>query len=197
VGPERGKAGAGKCGAGERGILLSRPVLPMDMTTGLIVVAVVLVAATAFGLLRRRTNGRVRLQPASASALTAAPVPAGQSAAAESDAAAAPGPGGLTGEQIGGPLGDRATLLQFSSAFCAPCRATRVVLADVASASDGVEHVVVDAESHLDLVRELGIMRTPTTLILDSAGRIAGRASGVPRKQQVLDVIGALDGLVR
>lgn len=171
----------------------------MDMTTGLIVVAVVLVAATAFGLLRRRTDGRVRLQPASASASapTAAPVPAGQSAAAESNAAAASGPGGLTGEQIGGPLGDRATLLQFSSAFCAPCRATRVVLADVASAADGVEHVEVDAESHLDLVRELGIMRTPTTLILDSAGRIAGRASGVPRKQQVLDVIGALDGLVR
>ena len=29
-------------------------------------------------------------------------------------------------------LGERATLLQFSSAFCAPCRATRRVLADVA-----------------------------------------------------------------
>ena len=29
-------------------------------------------------------------------------------------------------------LGERATLLQFSSAFCAPCRATRQVLSEVA-----------------------------------------------------------------
>ena len=165
------------------------------MTTGLIVVAVVLVAATAFGLLRKRTDGRVRLYAASASAPVSAPVPTGPSepGASESESARE----GLSSEQIGGALGSRATLLQFSSAFCAPCRTTRVVLADVAAATDGVEHVEVDAESHLDLVRELGIMRTPTTLILDSAGRVAGRASGVPRKQQVLAAIGALDAPVR
>ncbi|HEY3872446.1 MAG TPA: thioredoxin family protein [Actinocrinis sp.] len=156
------------------------------MTTGLIVVVAVLVAATVFGLVRRRTDGQVRVRPQPESPT---PVPAAEPA----DAA----PGALTGEKIGGALGERATLLQFSSAFCAPCRATRVVLADVAAATDGVAHVEVDAESHLDLVRELGVRRTPTTLILDSAGRVAGRAAGVPRKQQVIDVIGALDGLVR
>ncbi|MGZ5405796.1 MAG: hypothetical protein ACXWDL_14175, partial [Nocardioides sp.] len=36
-------------------------------------------------------------------------------------------------ETLGDRLGERATLLQFSSAFCAPCRATRRVLADVAA----------------------------------------------------------------
>lgn len=82
--------------------------------------------------------------------------------------------------------GSRATLLQFSSAFCAPCRATKRVLGDIASALDGVEHVEVDAESHLDLVRRLGILKTPTTLVLDSAGREVVRASGQPRKEQVL-----------
>ncbi|HEU5333735.1 MAG TPA: thioredoxin family protein [Actinocrinis sp.] len=86
-------------------------------------------------------------------------------------------------------MGSRATLVQFSSAFCQPCRATRVVLADVAGQAEGVAHMEIDAESHLDLVRELGIVRTPTTLILDDAGRIAARASGVPRKQQVLAAI--------
>ncbi|WP_414639914.1 thioredoxin family protein [Actinocrinis sp.] len=100
----------------------------------------------------------------------------------------------LTAEQLGRALGDRATLLQFSSAFCQPCRATKVILADVAAKVDGVEHIEIDAEAHLDLVREIGILRTPTTLVLDGAGRVTARASGVPRKEQVL---AALDVSVR
>ena len=100
----------------------------------------------------------------------------------------------LTADRIGRGLGERATLLQFSSAFCQPCRVTTVVLADVASKVDGVEHIEIDAESHLDLVREIGILRTPTTLVLDREGRITARASGVPRKDQVL---AALDVSVR
>lgn len=95
----------------------------------------------------------------------------------------------LTAADIDGELGERATLLQFSSAFCAPCRATRRTLAEVAGMVDGVRHIELDAESHLDLVRRLDIMRTPTTLILDGAGAIVTRASGQPRKP---DVIAAL-----
>ena len=34
----------------------------------------------------------------------------------------------LTADDIGRPLGERATLIHFSSAFCAPCRATRTML---------------------------------------------------------------------
>jgi thiol-disulfide isomerase/thioredoxin len=90
-------------------------------------------------------------------------------------------------------LGERATLLQFSSAFCAPCRATRRVLADVATAVPGVTHVELDAEHHLDLVRRVGVTRTPTTLVLDAAGREVTRAAGAPRKEQVL---AALAGIV-
>lgn len=83
-------------------------------------------------------------------------------------------------------LGERATLLQFSSAFCAPCRATRRVLEDVADVVPGVAHVEVDAEEHLDLVREVGVLRTPTTLVLDPDGVEVTRAAGAPTKQQVL-----------
>lgn len=91
--------------------------------------------------------------------------------------------------------GERATLLQFSSAFCAPCRSTRRVLADVAEAVPGVAHVEVDAEHHLDAVRRLGIARTPTTLVLDAAGHEVSRASGAPRKEQVLAALAAaVDG---
>ena len=86
--------------------------------------------------------------------------------------------------------GERATLLQFSSAFCAPCRATRRTLADIAGMVDGVRHVEVDAEAHLDLVRRLGIAKTPTTLVLDGRGHEIVRASGQPRKADVLAALG-------
>jgi len=87
-------------------------------------------------------------------------------------------------------FGDRATLLQFSSAFCAPCRATRRTLADVVGAVPGVTHVEVDAESHLDVVRRLKVLKTPTTLVLDAGGREVLRASGQPRKVDVLTALG-------
>lgn len=86
-------------------------------------------------------------------------------------------------------LGERATLVQFSSAFCAPCRATRRILSDVAEAVPGVVHVEIDAELHLETVRRLGILRTPTTLILDATGREIARAAGAPRKEQVLSAL--------
>jgi thiol-disulfide isomerase/thioredoxin len=86
--------------------------------------------------------------------------------------------------------GERATLLQFSSAFCAPCRATRRTLAEVATLVPGVAHVEVDAEQHLDLVRRLGILKTPTTLVLDARQREVKRAAGQPRKADVLAALG-------
>jgi thiol-disulfide isomerase/thioredoxin len=97
----------------------------------------------------------------------------------------------LTGTAYDGARGERATLLQFSSAFCAPCRATRRILGDVARTVPGVAHVEVDAEHNLELVRALGVLRTPTTLVLDAEGRELTRATGAPRPGQVL---AALEG---
>ena len=55
---------------------------------------------------------------------------------------------------------------------------------------DGVAHVEVDAESHLDLVRRLDVRRTPTVLVLDSAGLVRVRAAGAPRKADVIAALG-------
>ena len=91
---------------------------------------------------------------------------------------------------LGTALGERATLVQFSTAFCQPCRATRRTLAEVAAMVDGVVHVEVDAEERLALVRRLGIVRTPTVLVLDAGGRIVTRAAGAPRKADVIAALG-------
>ncbi|MDO0928973.1 thioredoxin family protein [Streptomyces sp. TG1A-8] len=96
----------------------------------------------------------------------------------------------LGAADLGGELGRRATLVQFSTAFCAPCRATRRVLGEVAALVPGVAHVEIDAETRLDLVRELGIRRTPTVLVLDAGGRVVRRAAGQPRKADVVAALG-------
>ena len=85
-----------------------------------------------------------------------------------------------------------ATLLQFSTAFCAPCRAVRRVSVEVTGLLPAVRHVEVDAESHLAEVRELGIRRTPTLLVLDGSGRVVKRATGVPTKPQLIAVLAEL-----
>jgi thiol-disulfide isomerase/thioredoxin len=146
------------------------------VVTGVIVLLAVLLAVSALGMVWRARNGRLR--PAGTRAADGGPAPAGSEA--------------LTEAELGRPLGGRATLVQFSSAFCAPCRATRVILDDVAGRVDGVAHVEIDAESRLDLVRRLDIRRTPTVLVLGPDGRIARRASGQPRKADVLAVLGQL-----
>ncbi len=135
-----------------------------------------LVLATSLALTKRWYDGRFRA------------VPAGRRSADDvaHDTSAEPAVL-LSAQELGATdLGERATLVQFSSAFCQPCRATRRVLAEISAAVPGVNHVEIDAESHLELVRRLGVMRTPTTLVLDAAGRVTTRASGQPRKEQVI-----------
>lgn len=125
----------------------------------------VLAMASAYGVLHQRRSGRVRVRGRD-------------------------GDKRLGAAELGEGLGERATLVQFSSAFCAPCRATRRVLADVAGMVPGVAHVEIDAEEHLDLVRRLDILKTPTVLVLDADGRITRRATGQPRKADVIAALG-------
>jgi thiol-disulfide isomerase/thioredoxin len=158
------------------------------VTTGLVVLAVALVAALGLGLWRAASDGRFRGTHA---VRTPAGPPPAEGAGGAGTAAAAAG-SVVTGTPYDDRLGERATLLQFSSAFCAPCRATRRVLEDVARVVPGVSHVEVDAEHHLDLVRTLGILRTPTTLVLDPHGREVSRATGAPTKQAVIASLGPL-----
>ena len=145
------------------------------MTGGLIALAAALVAASALGLVLRRRAGRFR-------AARVSPVPDGQ----------APGADVLTEADLGGPLGQQATLVQFSTAFCAPCRPTRQILTQVAGMVDGVTHIEVDAAARLDLVRRLRINSTPTVLVLGPDGAVAKRAVGLPRKADVIAALGAV-----
>jgi thiol-disulfide isomerase/thioredoxin len=170
-------------GGGESGVEYAGRLLLATAMVEVAVLVAVLVGASAFGFWRLRADGRMKPHRA---APTADPFDEPDPASPQAVGARPT----LTSEEIGHPLGERATLVQFSSAFCAPCRATRQVLAGIAEAVPGVTHVEVDAESHLDLVRRLDIRRTPTTLVLDASGREIRRAAGVPRNDEVLAVLG-------
>lgn len=153
------------------------------------------VLAVAFGTYRLLTDGRFRGTHRIHDVGSAPAAPAVEVRGASAASLETPGAGTtpwthLTAALPDAELGERATLLQFSSAFCAPCRATRRTLGEVAELVPGVRHLEVDAEHHLDLVRALGILRTPTTLVLDSLGREVTRATGTPRKEQVLAALG-------
>ena len=95
----------------------------------------------------------------------------------------------LTKEILGSDLGTRATFLQFSSAFCTPCRATRALLTDITADLPDVRHIDLDAEKHLELVRKLDIRSTPTTLVLDQNGVEIGRAVGSPKRAEIIQVL--------
>ena len=127
--------------------------------------AVALLLAVAVGLWVQRRNGRSR-------------------AVAAGDR--------LTAADLGAPLGARATFLQLSSEVCAPCRATARVLGALAPTLDGVEHVEVDAGRRLDLARRLSVVRTPTVLVLDPAGRVVARADGAMTPAQARAAVAPL-----
>jgi thioredoxin-like negative regulator of GroEL len=101
----------------------------------------------------------------------------------------------LTAADLGAPLGKQATLVQFSTEFCAYCGPTRDLLAEVAQSRDGVALIEIDAARRLDLARRLNVLSTPTVFVLAPDGSIAGRASGQPRRADVLAAVSSvLDG---
>jgi thiol-disulfide isomerase/thioredoxin len=148
------------------------------VTTGAWVLLVSVLLAIGFGVYRAATDGRFRGTHRVRGVAAAEPTeaPTGEDVTATPPVLAA----------LDVELGERATLLQFSTAFCAPCRATRRILDEVTALVPGVNHVEIDAEHHLDAVRALGVLRTPTTLVLAADGHEITRAAGAPSKAQVL-----------
>lgn len=128
----------------------------MDPLAALGVLAALVAVATALGLAWRTQQGRVR-RSASADAIA------------------------IDGVQ----LGPDATLVQFSSEYCAPCRATARVLHDVADAAPGVAHVELDVAARPELAARFGILQTPTTLVIDGSGRVRARIGGAVRRDAV------------
>ncbi len=134
--------------------------------TGILVLIVAVAATLGFGFYRRATDGNVK---------------AVHKAVDNTHLLA----------RLGVEPPHRTTFIQFSSEFCAPCRATKTLLTRVADEHQ-VGYVDLDAAEHLDLVQEYGITRTPTVLVLDETGTVRHRAVGAPRKNEILHTLHSL-----
>jgi thiol-disulfide isomerase/thioredoxin len=146
-------------------------------TIGIVVLAVALAVAAVAAWWQRTRDGALR------------PV------RVEEDAV---GPGTAAFERLGVRPGDAdLTVVQFSTAFCGPCRATKARLAQLQTTRPGLAVVQVDAESHLDEVRELDVRRTPTLFYLDRTGALVGRSSGAPRADELTALVDAHAGVSR
>ncbi len=128
-------------------------------------IIIIFTLTTGYGIWYQRSRGKVKAKAKRASAKP------------------------LIGKEIGGDLGSRATFVQFSSAFCTPCRATRALLTDITADLSDVKHIEIDAEQNLELVRKLDIRSTPTTLVLDRNGLEIGRAIGAPKRAEILTTL--------
>jgi thiol-disulfide isomerase/thioredoxin len=87
-------------------------------------------------------------------------------------------------------FGERMTFLQFSTEFCSQCVQTARVYQELEQHSDGILHIEVDITNRLDVAKEFNILQTPTTLVLDAAGRVTSRIGGATKAQTLKDEIG-------
>lgn len=133
----------------------------LETSAGRVVVALaVLALATAIGLLLRSRNGRLRRVSGQAPTLRDVLGP----------------PGGTVPTSP-----SEATVVQISSAVCAPCRATARTWHRVA----GVEnHVEIDIEQRPDVAALLSVWRTPTSFVFDSRGALVSRIDGAPDRDR-------------
>ena len=138
----------------------------MNPIAAIAVLLAVVVGATALGLAWRSRTGRVRV--------------ADGERLLENDLG------------TGIRFGSAATIVQFSTEFCGPCRNAERVLTEVTDRHDGVAYVEVDLAAHPGLASRFNVVQTPTILLLDAAGGIRSRIGGVPRAGDVLDRLGQI-----
>lgn len=84
---------------------------------------------------------------------------------------------------------DRVVLLQFSAEVCSACRQTARVLTEVVEQNDDIAHVEIDVADHRDLAAALGILRTPTVIVIGTDGLEAARTSGAMNPRQAREAI--------
>ena len=94
--------------------------------------------------------------------------------------------------ELGIDLASRVTIVQFSSAFCSPCKATAAIITNLVKDMDDVRFVQIKSEENLKLVEKYDIKSTPTVIFFNGHGMEVGRAMGTPTSQQVLASIAAV-----
>ena len=90
-------------------------------------------------------------------------------------------------------FGRKATALQFSTEVCSQCRQTARLLGELETKHKDLLHIEVDVTNRLDLAAHFKVLQTPTTLLLDSSGRVRARIGGAPKPQVLQEELKKLE----
>ncbi|MEY4494671.1 MAG: hypothetical protein RL570_786 [Actinomycetota bacterium] len=90
-------------------------------------------------------------------------------------------------------FGQKVTFLQFSSEFCTACRQTAKLYSELEQVHPEILHIEIDITNRTDLANKFNILQTPTTLVLDSRGRVTSRIGGAVKQQTIQDEIGSFE----
>jgi thioredoxin 1 len=89
---------------------------------------------------------------------------------------------------------DRPVVVDFTAAWCGPCRVMKPVLDELAGERDDLAFVQVDVDAQPELAARYGVLSMPTFLVFrggDPIGRLVGARA---KKRFVADVERALAG---
>ena len=99
-------------------------------------------------------------------------------------------PDGALLAHLGARADGRPTLVQFSTPSCAACLTAQMPAVAEVEAHVGARQlrvVHVDAAHQPDVAHAFGIMTVPSTVVLDSAGRVAAVNHGFASSQQLVE----------
>lgn len=91
-------------------------------------------------------------------------------------------------------LGSVATVVQFSTEFCARCPGVKRILSKLPEAIDGVVYTDVDLTHRPDLARRFSVMQTPTVLVVGADGVPSARYSGAVTRASIVTEIDRIQG---
>jgi thiol-disulfide isomerase/thioredoxin len=146
----------------------------VDAPLALAAVSVLVLAATAIGVVWRARAGRARV--------------------AKLDDA-------IDLRELGIPAnGAAVNIVQFSTEYCARCPGVHRALVAMAAEEPGVAVSEIDLTHRADLASRFRVLQTPTVVVLTSAGTEAARFAGAVRPESLRHLLarlkGANDGLV-
>lgn len=148
----------------------------MSLETKLAILLALVIAAAIAGLVWRARTGRAKSVKASVATGDGPSVDLRELAAIKD------------GELVTA-FGTGTTFLQFSSEYCTQCRQTARLLSELETADDSILHIEVDITNRLELAKKYSILQTPTTLVLDSRGRIRSRIGGAAKPNVIQEEI--------
>jgi len=83
---------------------------------------------------------------------------------------------------------DVPVVVDFTAAWCAPCRVMDPILAELAAERDDVKIVQVDVEQAHDTVARYGVMSMPTFVVFKNGSRAATFVGSRPKRRLVQEI---------